>query len=86
MPKQVNYQNINEKRMQIKSKGYITRAESAIYLGLSTQKGRAVYDELKKNLEANGVKVNACGISPNVFNEYLGITNEEIYNNYKMGY
>lgn len=86
MPKVIKIEKINGKRMEIKAKGYVAPYEAWIYLGVSKDKARVIYKEIKDSLEANGVKVNACGISSDVFNKYLGITNEDIYNNYKLGY
>lgn len=86
MPKVVNIEHINSKRMEIKAKGYVKQSEAGIYCGISNEKGREVYKEIEDNLKANGIKINACGISAKAFNDYLGITDEQIYEYCKMGY
>lgn len=86
MPKTIKIEKINKKRMAIKAKGYITRSEAGDYCGCTQRKGRQIYDCIKKELEANGKRINACGIAYKAFNEYLEITDEQILENAKMGY
>lgn len=86
MPKEVIVELINSKRMEIKAKGYIKPSEAGTYCGVSKERGREIYKQIEKELIANGQKINSCGISPKAFNDYLGITDEQIYENYKLGY
>ena len=86
MPKVVVIEDINSKRMLIKAKGYVTANEAGIYCGVSKCKGREIYHQIENELKSEGIKINACGISSKAFNDYLGITDEQIYENYKLGY
>lgn len=74
----VDTQNINAKRLKIMAKGYVKRSESGDYIGVCPKVGRERFDDLKHKLEEEGVKVSPFGISTEAFNDYIGITKEEI--------
>lgn len=76
--KEVNTDNINAKRMKILAKNYVRRSEVGDYIGICQQRGREVFDELKAELESQGIKVNSFGISVDVLNNYLGISTDKI--------
>lgn len=86
MPKTVVIEDINKRRMEIKAKGYVTPSEAGTYCGVSKYKGREIYHQIENELKNEGIKINACGISSKAFNDYLGITDEQIYENSKLGY
>lgn len=76
--REVNTEGINAKRLKILAKNYVRRGEAGDYIGVGKQCGRKMYDQLKKDLESQGIKVNDLGISVAAFNKYLGITTDEI--------
>ena len=83
--KEVNCENINQRRMKILGKNFIRRSEAGAYIGCSPQKGRMIYDKLKQQLEDEGIIVNDCGLSVKYFNEYIGLSTQEIIELAKEG-
>lgn len=83
--KEVSTENINAKRMKILAKNYVRRSEAGDYIGVCQQRGRETFDEIKADLESQGIRVNPLGISVDVFNKYLGITTEKIIELAKQG-
>lgn len=81
----VDTQKINSKRLKIMAKGYVKRSESGEYIGVCPKNGREQFDTLKRKLENEGIKVSPFGISTDAFNDYIGITKEEIIKYAELG-
>lgn len=84
--RKVSTEKINHRRMEIMAKGYVKRSESGDYIGICSKLGKKEYDTLKHQLEDKGVLVSPFGISVDAFNEYIGISKDEIIKYAGLGY
>lgn len=81
-----NTDKLNAKRLKIMAKGYIKRSESGEYIGVCQKIGRKQYDTLKHSLEDKGIIVSPFGISVDEFNNFIGISKDEIIKYAELGY
>lgn len=71
-------ENVNQRRLQLAAKGYLTTTDLETYCQCSYGKAKKVYEIISSQVEAEGKVVSIFGITPERVNAYMGLTEKKI--------